>query len=169
MLSVVAFWSPLSRITRQLDAVVTRYPTGNSPAAVAAFNSVLRQSANERTLLYWVLTMFGIALVYYWVQHAAWGATLGKRALGMRVVQAADRSGIGIRQAGIRTVASLAGPAILMLLISPINYVGAVLWAADAGVVLVDRQAQTLHDKLAGTVVVRRSSLDQRSRGSQSW
>ena len=36
----------------------------------------------SKLLLFWFLAMFGIALVYYWVQHAAWGATIGKRALG---------------------------------------------------------------------------------------
>jgi uncharacterized RDD family membrane protein YckC len=169
LVSVIAFWSPLSQITRQLQAVVSRYPGGNSPAAVAAFNSILRDPANERALVYWVLTMYGIALAYFWVQHAAWGATVGKRVLGVRVVRAADRSKIGIRQAGIRTVSFLAGPAILMLLINPINYVGAVLWAADAGLPLLDPQAQSLHDKLAGTVVVRQRWLDQRSRGPEPW
>ncbi|HXW88321.1 MAG TPA: RDD family protein [Streptosporangiaceae bacterium] len=169
MLSVIAFWSPLSQIGRELQAIATRYPDLTSPAAQAALNGVSRDPANERALLYWFLSMFGIALVYYWVQQAAWGATVGKRALGVRVVRAADRSRIGIRQAGIRTIAFLAGPAILMLLVSPINYLGAALWAADAGLPLLDSQAQALHDKLAGTVVVRQRWLDERSPGARSW
>jgi uncharacterized RDD family membrane protein YckC len=167
--SVIAFWSPLSQIWREVQAITAHYPDLTSPAAQAAISSISRDPANERTLVYWLLAMFGIALIYYWLQQAAWGATLGKRALGMRVVRAGDRSRIGIRQAGIRTVAFLAGPAILMLLITPINIVGGVLWAADAGLPLLDSQAQSLHDKLAGTVVVRKSWLDQRSRGSQPW
>jgi uncharacterized RDD family membrane protein YckC len=167
--SVIAFWSPLSQIWREVQAIAAHYPDLTSPAAQAAISSISRDPANERTLVYWLLAMFGIALIYYWLQHAVWGATLGKRALGMRVVRAGDRSRIGIRQAGIRTVAFLAGPAILMLLITPINIVGGVLWAADAGLPLLDSQAQSLHDKLAGTVVVRKSWLDQRSRGSQPW
>ncbi len=169
LVSVIGFWSPLSRIWRELEAITTRYPDLTSPTAQAAINSVSRNPANQRTLVYWLLAMFGIALVYYWVQHAAWGATVGKRALGVRVVRAADRSGIGVRQAGIRAVAYLAGPAILMLLVTPINIVGGALWAADAGLSLLDSQAQSLHDKLAGTVVVRQRWLDQRSRGSQPW
>jgi uncharacterized RDD family membrane protein YckC len=168
-LSLIAFWSPLSQIWREIQAVTTHYPNLTGPAAQAAINAISRDPANERTLLYWLAGMFGIALVYYWVQHAAWGATIGKRALGVRVVRAADRSGIGVRQAGIRTVAFLAGPAILMLLVTPINIVGGVLWVADAGFPLLDSQAQSLHDKLAGTIVVRQRSLDQRARRSQSW
>jgi uncharacterized RDD family membrane protein YckC len=167
--SVIAFWSPLSQIWREVEAITTRYTDLTSPAAQAAINSISRNPANQRTLLYWLLAMFGIALVYYWAQHAVWGATVGKRALGVRVVRAADRGRIGVRQAGIRAVAFLAGPAILMLLVTPFNIVGGVLWVADAGLPLVDSQAQSLHDKLAGTVVVRQRWLDQRSRGSQPW
>lgn len=167
--SVIAFWSPLSRIWRQVEAIATRYPDLTSPAAQTAINNIARNPANQRTLLYWLLTMFGIALVYYWAQHAVWGATVGKRALGVRVVRATDRGRVGVRQAGIRAVAFLAGPAILMLLVTPFNIVGGVLWVADAGLPLLDSQAQSLHDKLAGTIVVRQRWLDQRSRGSQSW
>jgi uncharacterized RDD family membrane protein YckC len=167
--SIILFWSPLSQISRELQAIAAHYPGLASPAAQAAVDGVFRNPATLRSLLFWLFTMFGIALVYYWAQHAAWGATLGKRALGMRVVKAADRSRIGVRQAGIRAVAYLAGPAILMLPLTPIGIVGGVLWLADAGVALVDARTQSLHDKLAGTVVVRQSSLRQRSRGSQPW
>jgi uncharacterized RDD family membrane protein YckC len=167
--SLIAFWSPLSQIWREIQAVTTHYPNLSAPAAQAAINAISRDPANERTLVYWLAGMFGIALVYFWVQHAAWGATIGKRALGVRVVRAADRSGIGVRQAGIRTVVFLAGPAILMLLVTPINIVGGVLWAADAGLPLLDPQAQSLHDKLAGTIVVRQRALDQQARRSQPW
>jgi uncharacterized RDD family membrane protein YckC len=169
LVSVLAFWSPLSQIWHEIQAITSHYQDLTSPAAQAAIDSISRDPANERTLVYWLIAIFGIALVYYWVQHAAWGATIGKRALGMRVVRATDRSRIGVRQAGIRTVAFLAGPAILMLLVTPVNIVGGVLWAADAGLPLLDSQAQSLHDKLAGTVVVRQRRVDQRSRGSQPW
>ncbi|MGB6456626.1 MAG: RDD family protein [Streptosporangiaceae bacterium] len=169
LVSVIAFWSPLSQIWREVQAITSHYQDLTSPAAQAAITSISRDPANQRTLVYWLIGMFGIALVYYWVQQAAWGATIGKRALGMRVVRATDRSRIGVRQAGIRTVAFLAGPAILMLLVTPINIVGGVLWAADAGLPLLDSQAQSLHDKLAGTVVVRQRRVDQRSRSSRPW
>ncbi len=169
LVSVLAFWSPLSQIWREIQAITSRYPGLGSPAAQAAINSISRDPANQRTLIYWLLAMFGIALVYFWVQHAAWGATVGKRALGVRVVRVADRSRIGIRQAGIRAVSFLVGPAILLLLVTPINVVGGVLWAADCGLGLLDSQSQTLHDKLAGTIVVRQRSLGQQPRSAQPW
>jgi uncharacterized RDD family membrane protein YckC len=167
--SVIAFWSQLALVWRQVQAITGRYPDLTSPAAQAAINSVSRNQTNQHALLYWFLGIFGIALAYYWVQHAAWGATIGKRAMGMRVVRAADRSRIGVLTAGVRTVAFLAGPAVFLLLAYPVNVVGGILWAADAGLPLLDSRAQSLHDKLAGTIVVRQRALDDQARRSASW
>jgi uncharacterized RDD family membrane protein YckC len=160
---VLAFWSPLTRLFRALEAVVGSNQSPSSPAAQAALRNI------EHTLLYWYLAMFGIALAYYWVQHAVWGATVGKRALGVRVVRASDRSRIGVRAAGIRAVAFLVGPAVFLLLGGPIELAGGVLWVADAGLSLLDPRAQCLHDKLAGTIVVRQRALSQQARPDRSW
>jgi uncharacterized RDD family membrane protein YckC len=169
LVSVIAFWSPLSLIWHEIQAITSRYPDLTSPAAQAAINAISKDPANQQALLYWLLTIFGLALAYFWAQHAAWGATVGKRALGIRVVRAADRASIGMRQAGIRAVTFVVGPALLMLLVTPLNIAGGVLWAVDAGMGLVDPQSQSLHDKLAGTVVVRKRWLDQQQRSAQSW
>jgi uncharacterized RDD family membrane protein YckC len=131
IISVLAFLSPLEQVWRDWQAIATRYPNLYSPAAQAAIGSISRDPATQHTLLYWFLGMFGIALAYYWVQHAAWGATLGKRALGTRVVTA-DRSRIGVRAAGLRA-------------------------------------AVFLHDKLAGTIVIRQRWLDQQARSARPW
>jgi uncharacterized RDD family membrane protein YckC len=169
VVSVVAFWSPLVRVWREFKAISLNYQDVASPAAQAALNNMFREPSNQHALLYWFLGMFGIALAYYWVQHAAWGATIGKRALGVRVVQAGDRSRIGVRAAGIRAVAFLVGPAVFLLLASPINVAGGVLWAADAGLPLLDPRVQCLHDKLAGTIVIRQRWLDQQARSARPW
>jgi uncharacterized RDD family membrane protein YckC len=162
--ATLAFISPLLQIWRQLDAVATHYTDPNSPDAQAAIDGILRNPSNEHALLFWFLAMFGIALAYYWVQHAAWGATIGKRALGTRVVAASDRSAIGVRTAGIRAVAFLVGPAVCLLLPGPFNIPGGLLWLADTGMAVFDSQAQCLHDKLAKTIVIRQRWLDQQAR-----
>jgi uncharacterized RDD family membrane protein YckC len=167
--SVAAFWSPLVRVWRELDAIRGSYQDLSSPAAQAAINTIANDPSNQHALLYWFLGMFGIALAYYWVQHAAWGATIGKRALGVRVVQASDQARIGIMAAGIRAVAFLAGPAMFLLLASPLNVAGGVLWAADTGLPLLDLRAQCLHDKLAGTIVIRQRWLDRQARSARPW
>jgi uncharacterized RDD family membrane protein YckC len=170
VIASLAFISPLLRISRQLRAVSAHYTDQQySPGAQGALDAVFREPSNQRALLFLFIAMFGIALAYYWVQHAAWGATLGKRALGCRVVNATDRSAIGIRTAGIRTIAFLVGPAAFWLLLSPLNYAGGLLWLADTGLSLFDSQVQCLHDKLAGTIVIRQRWLDQQARSARPW
>jgi uncharacterized RDD family membrane protein YckC len=154
--SVLAFWSPLVRIAHEMQAVMASSQNQSSPAAQAAIYNLLSDPSTQHVLLYWSLTMFGLALAYYWVQHALWGATVGKRALGLRVVQSGDQARIGVKAAGIRAVAFLVGPAMLWFLPPPINVAGGVLWAADAGLALVEPQGRCLHDKLAGTIVIRK-------------
>jgi uncharacterized RDD family membrane protein YckC len=167
--SIALFISPLARISREFDAVSTRYPGLNSPIAQRALEAIVRDPANEHALLFWFCTLFGLALAYFWVQHAAWGATLGKRALGTQVVSAADRSRIGVRSAGIRAATFLVGPAVLMLLPSPVSYLGGALWLADATMTVVDPRRQSLHDRLAGTIVVRKRALEQQNSRPSPW
>ncbi len=169
VVSVLLFLSPLAQVWRDWQAILARYPDLYSPAAQAAIASIQKDPATEHALLYWFISMFGIALVYYWVQHAAWGATLGKRVLGMRVVTTADRSSIGVRAAGLRAVTFLVGPAVCLLLAIPLSIPGALFWLADTGLPMFDSQARCIHDKLAGTIVVRQRWLDQQARSSQTW
>lgn len=161
--SVLAFWSPVVRVWREMEAITGTYRDLGSPAAQAAINNMARDPANQHALLFWFLGMFGIALGYYWVQHAAWGATIGKRMVGVRVVLAADQARIGVQTAGIRAVAFLAGPVAFLLFASPINVVGGLLWVADTGLTMLDPRAQSLHDKVAGTLVMKKRWLDQQA------
>jgi uncharacterized RDD family membrane protein YckC len=167
--SILVFLSSLLQLWRDWQAIVGRYPNLNSPAAQAAIGSMSRDPATEHTVLYWFLGMFGIALAYFWVQHAAWGATIGKRVLGTRVVSAADRAPIGVRAAGLRAGAFLVGPAAYLLLASPLGYLGGLLWLGDTGLSLFNPRVQCLHDKLAGTIVVRQRWLDQQARSARPW
>ena len=167
--ATLAFISPLMQIWRQMQAVETHYTVPNSPEAEAAMEAIFRDPSNQRALLFWFLAMFGIALAYYWIQHAAWGATVGKRALGTRVVTAQDRSAIGVRAAGVRAVAFLVGPAVFLLVPGPFNIPGGLLWLADTGLAPLDPQAQCLHDKLARTIVIRQRWLDQQGRSADPW
>jgi uncharacterized RDD family membrane protein YckC len=172
VVSVIVFWSQLAVVWREYRAITVRYyPDFSTPAAQAALNSFIRNSSYQHALTYWFAGMLGIAVAYFWVQHAAWGATLGKRIFGVRVVRAADRSRLGVVAAGLRTVAFLAGPAIFLLLalITPVSILGGVLWAADASLPLVDLRAQSLHDKLADTIVVRQAALEERPPRPSAW
>jgi uncharacterized RDD family membrane protein YckC len=80
------------------------------------------------------------ALVYATLGHALMGATLGKAALGLRVV-AADGARLGMRRSVARSAAALLSLALLGL--------GFLL-------ALFTRSGRSLHDWIAGTIVVER-------------
>jgi uncharacterized RDD family membrane protein YckC len=160
--SIAIFLEPLIRFMRQMDAIVAHYQQGqNQAAAQTALYNLSRDPSTLNTIMHTQLAAFGIALVYYWIAHAAWGTTLGKRALGLRVVTAGDHARISIRAAGIRAVTFLLGPAVFLVIAAPLNVVGGALWLADALVAVPDPQTRALHDRLAGTVVIRKRWLDQ--------
>ncbi len=123
-----------------------------SPATVSAQTS------------YWLMA-FLLALAYFWALEAKGGATLGKRVLGLRVVRAADRSPAGVWLSGARTLLFLTGPAIFALStprnflpgVALISLLGVALWVADSLVLATDPHKRSLHDKLAGTLVVRKA------------
>jgi uncharacterized RDD family membrane protein YckC len=138
-------------------------------AAQTALDNLSRNPATLNTLLHTQLTAFGIALAYFWIAHSAWGSTLGKQAVGLRVVTASDHSRISIRSAGIRTVAFLIGPAVFVLTLVPLNFVGGAAWLADVLIGVTDPRTRSLHDRMAGTVVVKRRWLERQDRNSGGW
>jgi uncharacterized RDD family membrane protein YckC len=160
--SIAIFLGPLIRFMRQMDVIVAHYQQGqNQAAAQTALYNLSRDPSTLNTIMHTQLVAIGIALVYYWIAHAAWGMTLGKRAVGLRVVTAAEHAPISIRAAGIRAVTFLLGPAVFLVIAAPLNVVGGALWLADALVAVTDPQTRALHDRLAGTVVIRKRWLDQ--------
>jgi uncharacterized RDD family membrane protein YckC len=89
------------------------------------------------------LAILVLPSVYQWLMVGRWGQTLGKMALGVRVVRAEDASRVAYaRSAGRVASAWLLGIFTLPLLL-------AYLWP------LWDRRNQTLYDKMVKTIVVR--------------
>jgi uncharacterized RDD family membrane protein YckC len=146
--------TPLLRILHQLENVALQSQTLSQSAAQAAMYNILLAPATTRTIIVFELLTLGIALAYFWVLPAVWGTTLGKSALGLRVVTAADRTTIGVRAAGLRAAAFLAGPAIFLLLPSYISWLGLLIWFSDGMAMTVDPRRQSLHDRAAGTAVI---------------
>ncbi|WP_424529176.1 RDD family protein [Sphaerisporangium viridialbum] len=95
---------------------------------------------------YWPLQLtFAIILfAYYWISHARWGRTLGKRLCRLKVV-ARDGGPLTVSQAGLR--------AFIFAAASSIPYIGLVLSLLDSLWILGDAK-RCLHDVLARTVVV---------------
>jgi uncharacterized RDD family membrane protein YckC len=96
-----------------------------------------------------------VAVIYFTFQHGRWGQSLGKRALGIRVVRAADGGPIGYGTALWRVG--------FTYLISFVTCgLGGLL---DALWILWDGQKQTLHDKVAKTYVVKAGAPDPYAAG----
>ena len=91
------------------------------------------------TLIVWFLG----PTIYAWLMVGAWGQTLGKMAVGIKVVQSDDAG----RVSYVRALGRAASTWLLSLLVFPLLL--AYLWP------LWDRRNQTLYDKMAGTIVVR--------------
>jgi uncharacterized RDD family membrane protein YckC len=91
-----------------------------------------------------------IGILYFGFQHGKWGQSIGKRALGMRVVRAADGGPIGYGAAFLRVG--------FTYILSTITLgFGALV---DVVFILWDRRKQALHDKVAKTVVVNADGPD---------
>jgi uncharacterized RDD family membrane protein YckC len=90
-----------------------------------------------------ILTII-VAITYYWLLTAYWGTTIGKRAVGTWVVTAGGRSRVSLRRSLVRALIFVLGGEVV-----PLFFVVDNLWLAG------DRQRQALHDKVAGTLVVR--------------
>ena len=94
-----------------------------------------------------ILAIAVVTFAYQAVMVGMWGATVGKFAVSVRV-RKADGSNASWREALLRPVLQ-AGVSLVSLvtpigILSPVDY----LW------MLWDRQKQTLHDKVASTIVV---------------
>ncbi|MEU0569023.1 RDD family protein [Nonomuraea sp. NPDC005983] len=96
----------------------------------------------------WPLTIAVDVLfsVYFWLQHALWGQTLGKRLCGLKVVSSATGEPPGLRLAGVR--------ALVHPTLGVVPFLGVVLTLIDMLWIFGDSKRRCLHDVVAGTVVV---------------
>ncbi|AWS43211.1 RDD family protein [Streptosporangium sp. 'caverna'] len=101
-----------------------------------------------------VTVLFG---AYFWLQHALWGQTLGKRIYRLKVVSSTTGERPSLRQSGVR---ALVHP---VLLSTP--YTGALIQLIDALWIFVGPKRKCLHDVIAGTVVVDLSAPGRRGPG----
>ena len=84
--------------------------------------------------------------VYFWVQHALWGQTLGKRICRLKVVSGSTGETPSFRHAGIR---ALVAPAV-----TSVPYIGLLVCLVDTLWMFGDSKNRCLHDVIAKTVVV---------------
>jgi uncharacterized RDD family membrane protein YckC len=129
----------------KLRSITNQYGNLNTPAAQTAVTNAGGHFFGDLFLagLGAALIMF----VYDWVQHGLWGRTIGKRALGTKVVRASDRSKVSAGAAG--------GRAAVFALPPVVPFVGGLFALLNELWLLWDRQRQCIHDKAAKTVVIK--------------
>jgi uncharacterized RDD family membrane protein YckC len=110
--------------------------------ALATEDTTTGEISSTGALLMFLVWFVGPTL-YAWIMVGAWGQTLGKMAVGVKVVRSSDAGRVSYMRALGRAVSTW----LLGVLFVPILL--AYLWP------LWDRRNQTLYDKMAGTIVVR--------------
>ncbi|QFG24815.1 RDD family protein [Actinomadura sp. WMMB 499] len=104
------------------------------------------------------VVVFIIGFAYYTITQAKWGQTIGKRACGIRLVTAADQSAVSWGQVAGRQ-AFVYGISIVTVLLNftvPLAaFPVSILSTLDSAWILWDPRRQALHDKVAGTIVVK--------------
>ncbi|OLT29221.1 hypothetical protein BJF79_40995 [Actinomadura sp. CNU-125] len=113
---------------------------------------------NIPVLLGGYVAVFLIGFGYYTLTQARWGQTLGKRACGIRLVTAADQSAVSWgqvagRQAFVYAISILT--VVANFAVPAASFLVSILGLLDNGWILWDPRRQALHDKVAGTIVVK--------------
>ncbi len=96
-------------------------------------------------LLLWNCCQILIIPAYYVICYTLWGKTIGKKIVGIQVVRIVNHRPPTIGWAIIRTIAYEVESFLCLLLIGFVGFLYP-LW---------DNQKQALHDKIAGTIVIR--------------
>ncbi|WP_433230001.1 RDD family protein [Actinomadura formosensis] len=108
-------------------------------------------------LLTGYLIVFVLGFAYFTVLHAKWGQTLGKKAFGIRLVKAADYSAVTWGQAIARQafVYAITIVTVVLNFLTPAAGILGLVGLIDNAWILWDERRQSLHDKVAKTMVVK--------------
>ncbi|GHC92994.1 hypothetical protein GCM10007079_41840 [Nocardiopsis terrae] len=119
-------------------AVVTVLLTGNTETT----------DAEGELWAYLFVFGWGVLLFFYdWLYLVTWGRTLGKMMVGVKVVSASGGGGLSQGQA--------VGRSAFFCLPQSLPCVGHLFSTAESMAILGDTRGRALHDRVAGTLVVR--------------
>lgn len=147
----IPLWLPPWRtFVRQLTAIANRYPSGTRLTTIPGAKTAIANAEGHLVGKLFVvgLLFYLVAFIYDWVQHAAWGQTIGKRALGTKVIRADGNPKVGVGPA--------CGRAAIYALSPVVPFVGGLFDLLNELWLTWDPRRQCLHDKAAHTVVVKK-------------
>lgn len=132
-----------------LDQLIVAFPV----AIVAlAFGYTPSNTITSRSLLFFNIALTGASFVYQTLMIGLLGRTVGKIALGTRVVRLIDGRRPNWSESAMRSLVPLA--------LEAIPRVGVFLWLMVYSLAMWSPLRQGLHDRAAGTLVVRHTLLD---------
>jgi uncharacterized RDD family membrane protein YckC len=141
---------------------------GSYPAGTPLSNIPAANDAIARAFLHLLgsLVLIGllaclVTFAYDWIQHAIWGQTIGKRALGTKVVTADTRAKV--------PAGSACGRAAVYALIPVVPVVGSFFALLNELWLTWDRRSQCLHDKAAHTVVIKKRYSGSQPPQAPTW
>lgn len=144
---------PWGSFFRSYRSIANDYPPGSNLSTIPAARHAITHAESHLVASLFVvgLLFYVVAFGYDWLQHALWGQTIGKRALGTRVVAASSRGRVGGGAA--------AGRAAIYALSPAVPFVGGLFELVNELWLTWDPNRQCLHDKAAHTVVVKKDYL----------
>jgi uncharacterized RDD family membrane protein YckC len=157
-------WIPPWRtFIRTMQGINNQYPPGTSLGAVpAARNAIATAEVHlAGSLVVSLLAFYLVAFLYDWIQHWQWGQTIGKRALGIRVVRADGNPSVGAGAA--------CGRAAIYAFAPLIPLVGSLFELLNELWLTWDPRRQCLHDKAAHTVVVKKDYYQGSQPRPRGW
>ena len=142
--------APIGRrfISLILDQIIVAVP---AVLVVIAIGFTPSDAVTSRSLMIFDIALISTALVYETVMIAMLGRTVGKMALGTRVVRLLDGDRPDWSESLIRSLVPLS--------LGSIPRIGLLLTVLVYAMALWNPLRQGLHDKAAGTLVVRNASV----------
>jgi len=134
----------------QVATITNQYPAGTTLGSIPAARNAIAaaESHLEGSLFVVGLVFYVVAFAYDWIQHWLWGQTVGKRALGTRVVKDDGNPAVGPGAA--------AGRGAIYALTPVVPFVGWLFDLLNELWLTWDPRRQCLHDKAAHTVVIKK-------------
>ena len=143
--------SPWRTFIRSAEAIANQYPGAQFNANPAASALATAESHLISKLIPLLLAFYLVTFLYDWIQHWQWGQTIGKRALGTRVIRDDGNPRVGAGPA--------CGRAALYAFAPLIPFAGGIFELVNELWLTWDPRRQCLHDKAAHTVVVKKDYL----------
>jgi uncharacterized RDD family membrane protein YckC len=136
-----AFFTTVNNLEIEYGTEISTNPAAKSAVATAESHLIVK-------MFVIALGFYLVAFLYDWIQHWHWGQTIGKRALGTRVVRDDGNPNVGAGAA--------CGRAAIYAFAPLIPLVGSLFELLNELWLTWDPRRQCLHDKAAHTVVVKK-------------